>query len=207
MILLALNRSQSVRWQDFDINRDVRSGLKHQRAVCIWLTGLSGAGKSTLANLLERHLVSLGKHPYVLDGDNIRHGLNRDLGFKEEDRVENIRRVAEVAHLMVDAGLIVIVALISPYRADRQTARQLFRDGGVYEVFVDTNLEVCEQRDVKGLDAKARSGIIPDFTGISARYETPEHPEITVHAGDESPDECVEKILVVILNAQGNDGS
>lgn len=199
MIAFPLKRSQNIRWQDFDVTRAIRSNLKHQRAVCVWLTGLSGSGKSTLANLLERRLVSLGKHAYVLDGDNIRHGLNRDLGFAEADRIENIRRVAEVAHLMVDAGLITIVSFISPYRDDRRMARQLFESGEFLEVFVDTPLEICERRDVKGLYAKARAGLVPNFTGISAPYERPEHPEVLIHAGDEQPETSVEKILDAIF--------
>jgi bifunctional enzyme CysN/CysC len=143
--------------------------------------------------------VSLGRHTYVLDGDNIRHGLNKDLGFKEEDRVENIRRVSEVARLMVDAGLIVLVAFISPYRADRLMARQLFRAGDFWEVFVDTPLYECERRDVKGLYAKARSGNIANFTGISAPYEAPIEPEITIHGDKETPEESVDRIISSLL--------
>lgn len=195
----ALTRSQNLRWQGFDVTREVRANQKNQRAICVWLTGLSGSGKSTLANLLERRLVSLDKHAYTLDGDNVRHGLNRDLGFTEADRVENIRRVSEVARLMVDAGLITIVSFISPYRADRDMARQLFSDGEFLEVFVDTPIDLCERRDPKGLYAKARAGKIPNFTGISAPYEVPQSAEVVVRAGAETPDQCVEKILSALL--------
>jgi bifunctional enzyme CysN/CysC len=195
--------TDNLRWQEFEVTSDARAALKQQRATCVWLTGLSGAGKSTLANLLERRLVSLGKHTYVLDGDNIRQGLNKDLGFEEADRVENIRRVAEVAALMADAGLITIVAFISPYRADRRMARRLFADGAFFEVFVDTSLEVCEQRDVKGLYSKARAGKLLNFTGITAPYEKPEMPELIVKAGDETADESVVKILQALKLDQG----
>ena len=161
----------------------------------MWFTGLSGSGKSTIANLLEKRLHADGKHTYVLDGDNVRHGLNRDLGFTEADRVENIRRVAEVAKLLVDAGLIVIVAFISPFRAERQLARGLFDDGEFIEVFVDTPLEECERRDTKGLYAQARGGELKNFTGIDSTYEPPEAPEIHLRTTDTKPGACVERIL------------
>jgi bifunctional enzyme CysN/CysC len=164
-------------------------------ARCLWFTGLSGSGKSTIANLLEKRLHAEGKHTYVLDGDNVRHGLNRDLGFTEVDRVENIRRVAEVAKLLVDAGLIVIVAFISPFRAERQLARSLFHPGEFIEVFVDTPLEECERRDVKGLYAKARRGELKNFTGIDSDYELPEAPEVHLRTTGLLPEICVNEII------------
>ena len=157
LIRFALRRSANVHWQALEVTKIARAEMKHQQPRCLWFTGLSGSGKSTIANLLEKRLHAEGKHTYILDGDNVRHGLNRDLGFTEADRVENIRRVAEVAKLLVDAGLIVIVAFISPYRAERQFARNLFDPGEFIEVFVDTPLEECERRDAKGLYAKART--------------------------------------------------
>ena len=173
IIHFALRRSVNVHWQALEVTKAARAEMKHQRARCLWFTGLSGSGKSTLANLLEKRLHAEGKHTYILDGDNIRHGLNRDLGFTEADRVENIRRVAEVAKLLEDAGLIVIVAFISPYRAERQFARNLFAPGEFIEVFVDAPLEECERRDAKGLYAKARRGELKNFTGIDSVYEPP----------------------------------
>jgi len=176
----ALKRTDNLHWQALDITKKAHAALKHQKAFCLWLTGLSGSGKSTIANLVEKHLHAQGRHTYILDGDNIRQGLNRDLGFKESDRVENIRRVAEVARLMVDAGLIVIVSFISPYREERDMARRLFDEGEVVEVFVDTPMELCEQRDVKGLYAKARKGNLKNFTGIDSPYEPPVSPDIHI---------------------------
>jgi bifunctional enzyme CysN/CysC len=167
-----------VHWQHLDIDKAVRGQSKGQRPLCLWFTGLSGAGKSTIANLVERRLHTLGYHTYLLDGDNVRHGINRDLGFTPEARVENIRRIAEVAHLMVDAGLIVLVSAISPYRSERRSARELFDAGEFVEVFVDTPLAECERRDAKGLYRKARAGQIRNFTGIDAPYEAPEAPDI-----------------------------
>jgi bifunctional enzyme CysN/CysC len=169
-----------VHWQAVDVNRQAREKQKGQRARCFWFTGLSASGKSTIANLLDKRLHSAGLHAYLLDGDNVRHGLNRDLGFTEADRVENIRRVAEVSKLMVDAGLIVLVSFISPFKSDRAFARSLFKAGDFVEVFVDASLEVCEQRDPKGLYAKARAGNLKNFTGIDSPYEPPESPEIWV---------------------------
>ena len=182
-------------WQALAIDRAGRAAAKHQRPCCLWFTGLSGAGKSTLANLLEKRLHATGHHTYVLDGDNIRHGLNRDLGFSDADRVENIRRVAEVARLMVDAGLIVLVSFISPFRAERRMARELFAAGDFLEIHVDASLEVCERRDPKGLYRKARKGLITNFTGIDSEYETPEAPEMRVQTADATPDEVVDGIL------------
>ncbi len=194
MIDFALRRDHNLHWQNLTVDRAARAQLKHQSPRCIWLTGLSGSGKSTLANALESRLHAEGRHTYLLDGDNVRHGLNRDLGFTEADRAENIRRVAEVARLMVDAGLIVIVAFISPFRAEREFARRLFAPGEFIEVFVDTPLDECERRDPKGLYAKARRGEIPAFTGISSPYEPPGTPEFHVHPAKHRADELAEQI-------------
>lgn len=194
MIDFALRRDHNLHWQALDVNRVARAALKHQQPRCVWLTGLSGAGKSTIANLLEKRLHAQGRHTYVLDGDNVRHGLNRDLGFTEADRVENIRRVAEVARLMVDAGLIVIVAFISPFRAEREFARSLFAPGEFIEVFVDAPLAECERRDPKGLYAKARRGEIAAFTGLSSPYEPPLTPEFHLQTGLHSPQALAEQL-------------
>jgi len=175
-----LRRADNVHWQAVDVDKAARAQLKGQKGRVVWLTGLSGAGKSTIANLVEKRLHALGRHTYLLDGDNVRHGLNRNLGFTEEDRVENIRRVGEVSKLMVDAGLIVITAFISPFRAERQMARDLLETDEFIEVFVDTPLSVAEQRDVKGLYQKARAGQLKNFTGIDSPYEAPESPEIVI---------------------------
>ncbi|HEX7326763.1 MAG TPA: sulfate adenylyltransferase subunit CysN [Rhodanobacteraceae bacterium] len=187
-IEFALRRAENIHWQHLEVDQAARARIKGQEPVCLWFTGLSGSGKSTIANLAEKRLHAMGYHTYMLDGDNIRHGLNRDLGFTTEDRVENIRRVAEVARLMTDAGLIVLVSFISPFRSERLLARRLFDAGRFREVFVDTPLAVCEQRDVKGLYAKARAGGIANFTGIDSPYEAPEAPELrldTVHTSAE----------------------
>jgi bifunctional enzyme CysN/CysC len=196
MIHFALRRAVNVHWQAIEVTKVARAELKHQQARCIWFTGLSGSGKSTIANLLEKRLHADGKHTYILDGDNVRHGLNRDLGFTEADRVENIRRVGEVAKLFVDAGLIVIVAFISPYRAEREFARGLFAPGEFVEVFVDTPFEECERRDVKGLYAKARRGELKNFTGIDSEYEPPKAPEIHLRTLGLNPEHCVEQIVL-----------
>ena len=195
MIDFALRRASNIHWQALELNQETRVAQKHQSPRCIWFTGLSGSGKSTLANLLEKRLHAEGRHTYLLDGDNVRHGLNRDLGFTEADRVENIRRVAEVAKLMVDAGLIVLVSLISPFRSERRMARELFADGEFVEVFVDTSIEECEKRDVKGLYAKARRGMLKNFTGIDSPYEAPEVPEVRLRTADTPPEACVDQIL------------
>ena len=195
MIDFALRRASNIHWQALELNQETRAAQKHQSPRCIWFTGLSGSGKSTLANLLEKRLHAEGRHTYLLDGDNVRHGLNRDLGFTEADRVENIRRVAEVAKLMVDAGLIVLVSLISPFRSERRMARELFADGEFVEVFVDTSIEECEKRDVKGLYAKARRGMLKNFTGIDSPYEAPEVPEVRLRTADTPPEACVDQIL------------
>jgi bifunctional enzyme CysN/CysC len=195
MIDFALRRASNIHWQALDLNKAARAALLHQRPQCIWFTGLSGSGKSTLANLLEKRLHALGRHTYMLDGDNVRHGLNRDLGFTEADRVENVRRVAEVARLMVDAGLIVIVSFISPYRAERRLARSLFAEGEFVEVFVDTPLAECERRDSKGLYAKARRGELKNFTGVDSPYERPEKEEVHLRAGELSAEACVDEVM------------
>lgn len=181
--------------QDLQVGKAQRIALKGHPPLCVWFTGLSGAGKSTLANLLDSRLHAAGRHTYLLDGDNVRLGLNRDLGFSEADRVENIRRVAEVARLMADAGLIVIVSFISPFRAERRMARSLFAPGEFVEIFVDAPLEECERRDPKGLYAKARRGELKDFTGIDSAYEAPERAEVVVDTQHYSADACVEMIL------------
>jgi bifunctional enzyme CysN/CysC len=195
MIEHALRRSDNIHWQALDVDQQARAQLKGQTARCIWFTGLSGAGKSTIANLLEKRLHGLGRHTYVLDGDNLRHGLNRDLGFSEADRVENIRRVAQVARLMVDAGLIVLVSFISPFRRERYMAREQFAPGAFAEVFVDTPLAECERRDAKGLYAQARAGRLPNFTGVDSPYEAPEAPEVHLLADQCSAQDCAEHIL------------
>ena len=191
----ALRRASNIRWQDFHVTREARQELKLQRARCLWLTGLPASGKSTIANLLEKRLHAEGHHTYLLDGDNVRHGLNRDLGFTEADRVENIRRVAEVARLMVDAGLIVIVSFISPFRSERAFARGLFAPGDFNEVFVDASVEVCAARDPKGLYARAMRGEITNFTGIDSPYEQPESPDLHLDTEKLGPEECAELIL------------
>ncbi len=198
MIDFALRRAANIHWQALDINKDVRARQKLQKPVCLWFTGLSASGKSTIANLLEKRLFALGRHTYTLDGDNIRHGLNRDLGFTEADRVENIRRVTEVARLLVDAGLVVIVSFISPYRGEREIARSRFESEEFLEVFVDSPLEECERRDPKGLYAKARRGELVNFTGIDSDYEPPESPEIRLNTVSLSAEECVDRILLIL---------
>ncbi len=195
----ALKRASNIRWQDLDVTRDARQKLKLQRARCLWLTGLSASGKSTVANLLEKRLHALGRHTYVLDGDNVRYGLNRDLGFTEADRVENVRRVAEVARLMVDAGLIAIVSFISPFRSERDFARSLFEPGDFKEIFVDASVEACAARDPKGLYAKAKRGELWNFTGIDSPYERPERPELRLDTERLSPQECVELVARKLL--------
>jgi bifunctional enzyme CysN/CysC len=189
MIDFPLRRASNVHWQALEVNKDARAALKSQKPGVIWFTGYSGSGKSTVANNLEKLLAAQGKHTFMLDGDNIRHGLNRDLGFTDDDRVENIRRVAEVAKLMVDAGLIVLVSFISPFRSERQMARDLFDDGEFIEVFVDTPLEECIKRDPKGLYKKAQAGEIENFTGISSTYEAPTNPEVHLHTLGHEPAE------------------
>ncbi|MGH8190599.1 MAG: adenylyl-sulfate kinase [Rhodanobacteraceae bacterium] len=190
-----LRRDTNVHWQHLDVDRAARARIKGQIPRCLWFTGLSGAGKSTIANLVERRMLADGFHTILLDGDNVRHGLNRDLGFTDADRVENIRRVAEVAKLMMDAGLLVLVSFISPFRAERRLARDLIGDGEFMEVFVDAPLDVCEGRDVKGLYAKARAGKIANFTGIGSPYEPPESPEIHLHSDQESAADSAARVV------------
>lgn len=195
IIRFGLWRATNVHWQALDVTKESRAALKGQKPCCLWFTGLSGSGKSTIANALEKKLHAHGRHTFILDGDNTRHGLNRDLGFTDADRVENIRRAAHVAKLMVDAGLIVLVSFISPFEAERRMARELFETGEFFEIFVDTPLEICEQRDVKGLYKKARSGEIQNFTGISSRYEPPVSPDLHLEAGVLPPDVLADRIF------------
>jgi len=206
MIRFALRRAQNIHWQALDVTKATRAAAKNQRPAVLWFTGLSGAGKSTIANLVEKKLQAMGRHTYILDGDNVRHGLNRDLGFTDADRVENIRRVAEVARLMADAGLIVLVSFISPFRAERDLARGLMPEGEFLEVYVDTPLAVAEQRDVKGLYKKARAGELKNFTGIDSPYEPPEHPEIRVDTSVLTPAEAAE-LVVARMDDRGEDYS
>ena len=202
MIDFALRRSSNVVWQDLEVNKLIRAKQKNQNPALLWFTGLSGSGKSTIANLLEKRLLDLNRHTYILDGDNLRHGLNRDLGFTKVDRVENIRRVGEVSSLMVDAGLITIASFISPYKAERQMARDLLGDKFFIEIFINTPLDVAESRDVKGLYAKARAGEIKNFTGIDSDYEVPENPEIEIDTTKLSAAEAAE-IIVKYLKDNG----
>jgi adenylyl-sulfate kinase len=203
MVDFALRRAANLRWQQLSVSKQARSRLKRHPPRCIWLTGLSGSGKSTIANLLEQRLNADGMHTFVLDGDNVRHGLNRDLGFTEADRVENLRRVAEVAKLMVEAGLIVIVSFISPFRAERQLARSLFAKEEFVEVFIDTPLEECERRDPKGLYAKARAGQLANFTGIDSPYEPPENADMRLVTSDCSPAECAGRLYSSLQMTSG----
>jgi bifunctional enzyme CysN/CysC len=200
MIRHGLRRADNIHWQALDVDRTVRAALKGQRPRCVWFTGLSGAGKSTIANLVERGLLARGCHTYLLDGDNVRHGLNRDLGFTDEDRVENMRRVAEVAKLMTDAGLIVLVSFISPFHAERAAARALFAEGDFVEVFVDTPLAEAERRDAKGLYAKARRGDLPNFTGIDSPYEAPEQAEMVLDTRAATPERLAEQVIARLLD-------
>jgi bifunctional enzyme CysN/CysC len=195
MLHFSLRRAQNVHWQATDITREVHAGLKNQKPKVLWFTGLSGSGKSTIANEVEKSLNLMNRHTFLLDGDNVRHGLNRDLGFTEADRIENIRRVGEVAKLMADAGLIVLTAFISPFRAEREMVRQMLPEGEFIEIFVDTPLEVAEARDVKGLYKKARAGALKNFTGIDSPYEPPEAPDIRVNTVAMTPGEAAEHII------------
>ena len=199
MLHFSLRRAQNVHWQALDVTREARAALNCQAAQVLWFTGLSGSGKSTIANLVEKKLHAMGKHTFLLDGDNVRHGLNKDLGFTEADRIENIRRVGEVARLMTDAGLIVITAFISPFRAERALVREMIAAGEFVEVFIDTPLEEAERRDVKGLYKKARAGALKNFTGIDSPYEAPERPEIRVDTTRERAEDAAERIVNHIL--------
>ena len=198
MIMFGLRRATNIHLQALDVNKAARANLKGQKPVILWFTGLSGAGKSTIANIVEKYLLAQGRHTYMLDGDNVRHGLNRDLGFTEADRVENIRRVAEVSKLMIDAGLIVLVSFISPFRAERRMARELVEEGEFIEVFCDTPLAVAESRDPKGLYKKARAGQIKNFTGIDSPYEPPENPEIRLESGTKSVELLAEEVIALL---------
>jgi bifunctional enzyme CysN/CysC len=199
MLHFSLRRAQNVHWQATDITRDAHASLKNQKAKLLWFTGLSGSGKSTIANEVEKRLALMNRHTFLLDGDNVRHGLNKDLGFTEADRIENIRRVGEVAKLMADAGLIVLTAFISPFRAERDMVRAMLPEGEFVEIFVDTSLEVAEARDVKGLYKKARSGALKNFTGIDSPYEAPQTPEITVNTVEMTAEEAAEYIIRQIM--------
>jgi bifunctional enzyme CysN/CysC len=199
MIHFALRRSQNVHWQALDVGREHHAGLKNQKPAVIWLTGLSGAGKSTIANLIEKKLARMNRHTFLLDGDNVRHGLNKDLGFTDADRVENIRRVGEVARLMTDAGLIVITAFISPFRAEREMVRQMMAPGEFIEVHIDTPLAEAERRDVKGLYKKARSGQLKNFTGIDSPYEAPAAPELRIDTTSMTPEQAADLIIETLI--------
>ena len=199
MLHHALRRAQNVHWQAVEITREAHAAQKGQAPRLLWFTGLSGSGKSTIANLVEKKLHAMGKHSFLLDGDNVRHGLNRDLGFTDADRVENIRRVGEVAKLMTDAGLIVLTAFISPFRAEREMVRAMLPDGDFFEIFIDTPIAEAEKRDPKGLYKKARAGEIANFTGISSPYEAPERPEIRVDTTKETPEAAAERIVETIM--------
>lgn len=192
--------NDNIVWHEHKTTKADRAEQKNQKPAVIWLTGLSGSGKSTIANVLEQKLAASGKHTYLLDGDNIRHGLCGDLGFADKDRVENIRRISEVAKLFVDAGLIVITAFISPFRTDRKFCRNLLEPGEFVEVFVDTPLDVCEQRDPKGLYQKARQGDIKHFTGIDSAYETPESPEVHLTFDGETPEQSADKLIAALTD-------
>jgi bifunctional enzyme CysN/CysC len=198
MLHFALRRSHNIHLQHMDVTKEARAERLGQRPLVLWFTGLSGAGKSTIANLVEKKLHAIGRHCYLLDGDNLRHGLNKDLGFTEADRVENIRRVAEVARLMLDAGLIVLTAFISPFRAEREMARSLVGAHEFLEIYVDTPLAVAETRDVKGLYRKARRGELSNFTGIDSPYEAPESPDLAVNTVECSAEEAADAVIALL---------
>jgi bifunctional enzyme CysN/CysC len=200
LINFALRRAQNIHWQATDITRDHHATLKNQKPAVLWMTGLSGSGKSTIANAVEARLARMNRHTFLLDGDNLRHGLNKDLGFTDADRIENIRRVGEVAKLMTDAGLIVITAFISPFRSERKMVRDMMAPGEFIEIFIDTPLSVAEERDVKGLYAKARSGQLKNFTGIDSPYEDPDTPEIHIDTTKMDSDRAAEEIVKLLVS-------
>lgn len=193
------NRATNIVWHDLYLDKKTRAKLKNQHPCLLWFTGLSGAGKSTIANIVEKKLNAEGKHTYLLDGDNVRHGLNRDLGFSSEDRIENIRRVGEVGKLFVDAGVITLASFISPFRSDRMIVRELFEPNEFLEVFVSAPLDVCEERDPKGLYKKARKGQIPNFTGVDSPYEPPESAELILDTTDGTPEQCADSLIAYIV--------
>ncbi|MGE0857246.1 MAG: adenylyl-sulfate kinase, partial [Hyphomicrobiaceae bacterium] len=195
-----LRRATNIHVEELFVDRDARAHAKGQRPTVIWFTGLSGSGKSTIAKRLEERLHALGRHTYVLDGDNVRHGLNRDLGFTDTDRVENIRRIGEVAKLFADAGLVVMCSFISPFRAERRMVRELLGEGEFVEVFVDASIDVCQQRDPKGLYAKALAGKVKNFTGIDSPYEPPEQPELRLVTEDSSADDLVDRLIAYLAD-------
>jgi bifunctional enzyme CysN/CysC len=197
-LTVAVDVDRNLRWQILDVNKMARAAQKSQIPICVWFTGLPSSGKTTLSNMLEQRLHAEGKHTYLLDADNVRHGLNSDLGFTQAARAENVRRIAQVAKLMVDAGLIVLVSAISPSKRERTFARALFDDYEFVEVFVDTPLEECTRRDVKGLYAKARAGLINNFTGLDSPYERPAAPDLTVETVRTAPEACVDSILAYL---------
>jgi bifunctional enzyme CysN/CysC len=199
MIHFALRRAENVHWQATDITREHHAGLKNQKPAVVWLTGLSGAGKSTIANIVEKKLARMNRHTFLLDGDNVRHGLNKDLGFTDADRVENIRRVGEVSKLMTDAGLIVITAFISPFRSERDMVRQMIQSGEFYEIHIDTSLAAAEERDVKGLYKKARSGQLKNFTGIDSPYEPPVAPELRIDTTQLTAEQAADAIIALLI--------
>ena len=200
----ALRRASNLTKHALAVDRSTRAAQKDQAARVLWFTGLSGSGKSTTVNEVERRLLAMGRHSYVLDGDNLRHGLTKDLGFTEADRAENLRRVAEVAKLLADAGLIVLVSVISPFRADRLMARELMEDGEFIEVFVDAPIEVCEERDPKGLYRKARAGEIANFTGIDSPYEAPESPDLVLDSANCAPEELADQVVGHLLSREAS---
>ena len=191
----SLRRSNNVRWQDTDVNLDIRKKIIGQEASVIWFTGMSGTGKSTISNLLQTKLASMGKLTYLLDGDNLRHGINKDLGFKEEDRIENIRRAGEISKILFDAGIIVLASFISPYAKDRMRTKNLFPEGNFHEIYVKTSLETLKERDTKGLYAKALKGEIPNLTGINSPYEEPKNPSLTIDTDNYDPQKAVDLIV------------